>query len=138
MNYSDIHKTLLGDPEKFFEHFDTRVRAHPIPAIFSLANGIESFPDTLVPCIDYDESLSPLQRALKDVRMLTTQEQMQNLATLSVYKSLLQFIIDHQNEIPLHQHCVLHWFRKRSEYDPANLEQSSRRSPRKRQKTTTV
>jgi hypothetical protein len=127
--YCKIFKTTLGNPEQYFEHFDTRVRAHPTAAVFSL-EGIESFPSTLVECIPHNPAESPLVRALKDVRLVTIREQMQNLAVLSVYKSLLLFIIERQHEIPKHQECVLRWFGERA--NPPEMEQEVRESPRKK------
>jgi len=128
--YCKIFETTLGNPEQYFEHFDTRVRAHPTAAIFSLEKGIESFPSTLVECIPHNPAESPLVRALKDVRLLTVREQMQNLAVLSVYKSLLLFIIERQHEIPKHQECVLRWFGERA--NPPEMEKEVRESPRKK------
>jgi len=127
--YCKLFKTTLGNPEQYFEHFDRRVRAHPTAAVFSL-EGIESFPSTLVECIPHNPAESPLVRALKDVRLLTIREQMQNLAVLSVYKSLLLFIIERQHEIPKHQECVLRWFGERA--NPPEMEQEVRESPRKK------
>ena len=127
--YCKLFKTTLGNPEQYFEHFDRRVRAHPTAAVFSL-EGIESFPSTLVECIPHNPAESPLVRALKDVRLLSIREQMQNLAVLSVYKSLLLFIIERQHEIPKHQECVLRWFGERA--NPPEMEQEVRESPRKK------
>ena len=132
--YCKIFETELGNPAKHFNLFDTRIRAHPTPVKFSLA-GIESFPSTLIPCISHNAAETSLQRALQDVALLTTREQNQNLATLSVYKLLLQWVIDHQNEIPKHQQCVLDWFNQRASYSPEDLEPTIRASPRKRRKT---
>ena len=131
--YCKIFKTVLGNPEQYFEHFDARINAHPVKPLFSL-QGIESFPSTLVAPIEHDETKSPLERALVDCRLLTIREQMQNLATLSVYKNLLQFVIDHQHDLPTHQQCVLRWFAERSTYNPADLEVDTRKSPRKKRK----
>jgi len=39
--YCKSFATFLGNPSKYFEHFDRRVRAHPTPCRFSLENGIE-------------------------------------------------------------------------------------------------
>lgn len=132
-NYVKSFALALANPAKYFEHFDRRVRAHPTPAVFSL-DGIESFPSLIVPCIEHNASESALERALKDVRLLTTQEQMGNLNTLAVYRDLLQFIIDKQHDLPPHQHCVLRWFNARATYDADNLEQEIRQSPRKKQR----
>ena len=132
--YCKIFGLALGNPAKYFEHFDRRVRAHPTPAVFSLEGGIESFPSLITPCIEHDASESPLERALKDVRLLTTQEQMANLATLTVYKTLLQFIIDKQHDIPTHQQCVIRWFNERASYDASVLEKEVRQSDRKKQR----
>ena len=98
-HYCDIHKTALGNPELYFESMDRRIRAHPTPAVFSLENGIESFPDTLVECREYDGTLSGMERTLKDVRLLSKREQMHNLATLAVYKGVLEFIIEVHREL---------------------------------------
>ena len=62
--YCKIFGLALGNPAKYFEHFDRRVRAHPTPAVFSLEGGIESFPSLIAPCIEHDASVSPLERAL--------------------------------------------------------------------------
>jgi hypothetical protein len=130
--YTKTFKTALGNPQQYFEHFDARIRAHPTPAIFSL-DGIVSFPSTIVPCVGFDASKSPLERALKDVRQLTASEQIQNLFTLTVYKNLLEFIIARKNDLPAHQQCVLRWFGERASFNPSNnLEQKSR--PKKKKK----
>jgi len=134
-NYCKSFKLALGNPAKYFEHFDRRVRAHPTPAVFSLEDGIESFPSLIVECIEHDASESPLERALKDVRLLTVQEQMANLTTLTVYKLLLQFVIDIQDDLPTHQQCVIRWFNERATYDADKMEKEIRQSARKKQKT---
>jgi hypothetical protein len=102
-HYCDIHKTALGNPELYFESMDRRIRAHPTPAVFSLENGIESFPDTLVECREHDDTLSDVERALKDVRLLSKRKQMHNLATLAVYKGVLEFIIETSKTTPERQ-----------------------------------
>ena len=134
-NYCKSFKLALGNPAKYFEHFDRRVRAHPTPAVFSLEDGIESFPSLIVECIEHDASESPLERALKDVRLLTVQEQMANLTTLTVYKLLLQFIIEAQDDFPTHQQCVIRWFNERATYDADIMEKEIRQSARKKQRT---
>lgn len=134
-NYCKSFKLALGNPAKYFEQFDRRVRAHPTPAVFLLENGIESFPSLIVECIEHDASESPLERALKDVRLLTVQEQMANLTTLTVYRQLLQFVIDAQDDFPTHQQCVIRWFNERATYDANNMEKEIRQSARKKQKT---
>jgi len=132
--YCKSFATFLGNPSKYFEHFDRRVRAHPTPCRFSLENGIESFPSTLVPYVGHDSTQSPLVRALDNVHKLTTREQMQNLSTLAVYRGLLEFIIERQRDFPVHQQCILRWFNERATYDDSMLEQEHRMSPRKKQK----
>ena len=136
-HYCDIHKTALGNPELYFESMDRRLRAHPTPAVFSLENGIESFPDTLVECIEHDSSLSNVERALKDVRLLSKREQMHNLATLGVYKGVLEFIIEVHRELPQHQIRILDWFNNiKNNAREANAEPDERQSPRKKRKTS--
>lgn len=136
-HYCDIHKTALGNPEIYFESMDRRIRAHPTPAVFSLENGIESFPDTLVDCLEHDDTLSDVERALKDVRLLSKREQMHNLATLAVYKGVLEFIIEVHRELPQHQIRILEWFNNiKNNAREANAEPDERQSPRKKRKTS--
>jgi hypothetical protein len=136
-HYCDIHKTALGNPELYFESMDRRIRAHPTPAVFSLENGIESFPDTLVECREHDDTLSDVERALKDVRLLSKREQMHNLATLAVYKGVLEFIIEVHRELPQHQIRILEWFHNiKNNTRETDAEPDERQSPRKKRKTS--
>ena len=130
--YCKVHETVLGNPITLFSRFDERIRAHPtIQPVFSLARGIESWPDTIVePVTVEDKTLPALQRAIKNLRMLSIQEQNLNMATLNAYKSALQFIIDNQTWLKDKDKCLLDWFEERASYDPMDIETPIRKSPR--------
>ena len=136
-HYLDVHKTPLGSPDVHHAKFDERIRAHPTKPIFSLRNGIESWPETLVqPNQNIDTSIKPILHAFTDVRNLTIAEQNLNLATLTCYKDSLTWIIDNQQWLrDENKHGILRWFKARAAYDPASLATPVRASPRKRRKT---
>ena len=93
-HYTDVHKTDLGNPVAFFAKFDERIRAHPTTPLFSLEGGIEQWPSTLVRTMIPGDLGAPeqplLQKALQDVRLLSTNEQIMNLTTLTAYRECLQ------------------------------------------------
>ena len=138
-HYLDVHKTSLGNPVSLFSRFDDRIRAHPTQPIFSLA-GIEQWPCTIVEPSTVDSfsssssssstSSSALERALDNVQLLTVQEQIFNLATLTAYRDSLQWIIDNQDWLREKDSLVLVWFEKRANYDAMEVEQPIRHSPR--------
>ena len=130
-HYLKVHETELGSPTMFFEHFDERIRAHPIQPRFSLS-GIESWPDTTVPSTasTRNKELRPVQHAWTDVRNLTIAEQNLNMATLQAYKNSLQWIIDNQNMLREKDQGILRWFEERMNYDPMDIEMPVRVSPR--------
>ena len=133
--YCKVHSTDLGNPVELFSRFDDRIRAHPtIEPLFSLERGIESWPNTIVEPIAVDGNLRPLERALKDTRMLSIQEQNLNLATLAAYRGALQWIIDNQAKLREKDMCLIRWFEERANYSPMDIEQTKRLSPRRGQK----
>ena len=139
LHYLDVHKTSLGSPSENFEHFDKRIRAHPIQPVFSLS-GIESWPDTTVPstAITRDVTMPPIQHAWNDVRNLTIAEQNLNMTTLTAYKESLQWIIDNQQMLQEKDKGIIRWFEERMNYDPMDLEVPQRKSPRGKKKRKRV
>jgi hypothetical protein len=62
---------------------------------------------------------------------------MHNLATLAVYKGVLEFIIEVHRELPQHQIRILEWFNNiKNNAREANAEPDERQSPRKKRKTS--
>ena len=93
----------------------------------------------MVECREHDDTLSDVERALKDVRLLSKREQMHNLATLAVYKGVLEFIIEVHRELPQHQIRILDWFNSiKNNTRERDSEPDERQSPRKRRKTSKV
>ena len=67
---------------------------------------------------------------MDNVQLLTVQEQIFNLATLTAYRDSLQWIIDNQDWLREKDSLVLVWFEKRANYDAMEVEQPIRHSPR--------
>jgi hypothetical protein len=138
IHYLDVHKTELGNPVNYFTKFDERIRAHPIQPIFSLNDGITQWPTTVVQpysssSSSMNSSMTLVQKAWTDVRLLSVVEQNMNMATLTAYRDSLQWIIDNQDWLKTKEPGILNWFNSKAQYDAMEIEKQVH-TPRKRKR----
>ena len=90
--------------------------------------------NTVAPNGQSSSSMSLIERAWTDVRMLTVVEQNINMTCLTAYKDSLQWIIDNQTWLQTKEPGIIRWFKERATYDPMELEVPVRVTPRKRKR----